>query len=134
RLPEHRPRGPCGRGGTGRGGGGVVMSEMAPEQIAERIADSGQVDEPAGSREVGRARRRKEDARLITGRTRWTDNIQLPGMLHLAVLRSPLAHARITRLDVSRARQLPGVVAVYTATDLDPESAIALPCAWPVTP
>jgi aerobic carbon-monoxide dehydrogenase large subunit len=84
--------------------------------------------------EVGKARRRKEDARLITGRTRWTDNITLPGMLHLAVLRSPMAHARITRLDVSRARQMPGVVAVYTATDLDPDSAIALPCAWPVTP
>ena len=45
---------------------------------------------------VGKARRRKEDARLITGRTRWTDNIQLPGMLHLAMVRSPFAHARIT--------------------------------------
>ena len=41
-----------------------------------------------------RARRRKEDQRLITGRTRWTDNIQLPGMLHLAMVRSPFAHAK----------------------------------------
>ena len=46
--------------------------------------------------EVGSPRRRKEDARLITGRTRWTDNIVLPGMLHLAMVRSPFAHARIT--------------------------------------
>ena len=46
--------------------------------------------------EVGKARRRKEDARLITGRTHWTDNIVLPGMLHIAVVRSPVAHARIT--------------------------------------
>jgi carbon-monoxide dehydrogenase large subunit len=84
--------------------------------------------------EVGKARRRKEDARLITGRTRWTDNITLPGMLHLAVLRSPMAHARIVRIDTSRARELPGVVAVYTASDLDPEGAIALPCAWAITP
>ncbi|GAB3493062.1 xanthine dehydrogenase family protein molybdopterin-binding subunit [Amycolatopsis cihanbeyliensis] len=83
--------------------------------------------------EVGRARLRKEDARLITGRTRWTDNIALPGMLHLAVLRSPLAHARITSLDVSAARERPGVIAVYTAADLDPDSQIGMPCAWPIT-
>ena len=51
--------------------------------------------------EIGKARRRKEDARLITGRTRWTDNLTLPGMLHLAVLRSPVAHARITSIDTS---------------------------------
>jgi carbon-monoxide dehydrogenase large subunit len=84
--------------------------------------------------EVGKARLRKEDARLITGRTRWTDNISLPGMLHLAVLRSPMAHARIVRIDTSRAKEMPGVVAVFTATDLDPDGSIALPCAWPVTP
>ena len=51
------------------------------------------VTEPGPAREIGKARRRKEDARLITGRTRWTDNIVLPGMLHLAILRSPFAHA-----------------------------------------
>ncbi|MFF0145549.1 carbon-monoxide dehydrogenase large subunit [Amycolatopsis sulphurea] len=84
--------------------------------------------------EVGKARRRKEDERLITGRTRWTDNIALPGMLHLAVLRSPLAHARITSIDPSAAKELPGVIAVYTAADLDPEGSIGMPCAWPVTP
>lgn len=55
--------------------------------------------------EIGKARRRKEDARLITGRTRWTDNLTLPGMLHLAVLRSPVAHARITSIDTSAAKQ-----------------------------
>ena len=49
--------------------------------------------------EIGAARRRKEDQRLITGRTRWTDNIQLPGMLHIAMVRSPFAHARITSID-----------------------------------
>ena len=84
--------------------------------------------------EVGKSRLRKEDARLITGRTRWTDNISLPGMLHLAVLRSPMAHARIVKIDTSAALSMPGVVAVYTATDLDPDGTIALPCAWPITP
>ncbi|MGW4484188.1 xanthine dehydrogenase family protein molybdopterin-binding subunit [Amycolatopsis sp. NPDC004368] len=84
--------------------------------------------------EVGKARRRKEDERLITGRTRWTDNIVLPGMLHLAVLRSPMAHAKIVSLDTSAAKDSPGVVAVYTGKDLDPDGAIGMPCAWPVTP
>ncbi|MEV6901918.1 molybdopterin cofactor-binding domain-containing protein [Amycolatopsis sp. NPDC051372] len=84
--------------------------------------------------EVGKARLRKEDERLITGRTRWTDNITLPGMLHLAVLRSPMAHAKITSLDVSAAKDAPGVVAVYTARDLDPDGSIGMPCAWPITP
>jgi carbon-monoxide dehydrogenase large subunit len=84
--------------------------------------------------EVGRARTRKEDARLITGRTRWTDNMTLPGLLHLAVLRSPFAHARINSIDTTEAKSKPGVVAVYTAADLDPAGAIGMPCAWPITP
>ena len=54
--------------------------------------------------EIGRERRRKEDQRLITGRTRWTDNLQLPGMLHLAMVRSTFAHARITGIEVSAAQ------------------------------
>lgn len=84
--------------------------------------------------EVGKSRRRKEDERLITGRTRWTDNLTLPGMLHLAVLRSPFAHAKIVSIDVTEAKSAPGVVAVFTGKDLDPESAIGMPCAWPITP
>jgi carbon-monoxide dehydrogenase large subunit len=83
--------------------------------------------------EFGRARKRKEDARLITGRTRWTDNITLPGMLHIAIVRSPLAHARITRIDTNAAKQLPGVHGVLTATDLGAE-AISMPCVWQITP
>ncbi|MGH3423671.1 MAG: xanthine dehydrogenase family protein molybdopterin-binding subunit [Nocardioidaceae bacterium] len=83
--------------------------------------------------EVGRSRLRKEDARLITGRTRWTDNIVLPGMQHLAILRSPVAHARITGIDASEARRMPGVVDVITGTDLAAEQG-SLPCAWPITP
>ncbi|MCA0145714.1 xanthine dehydrogenase family protein molybdopterin-binding subunit [Blastococcus sp. LR1] len=88
---------------------------------------------PAPEKEIGKARRRKEDARLITGRTTWTDNTVLPGMLHLAVVRSPVAHARITNVDVSAAREAPGVVAVYTGQDFAEEQG-SLPCAWPVTP
>jgi aerobic carbon-monoxide dehydrogenase large subunit len=92
------------------------------------------VDETtATEREFGKARRRKEDARLITGRTRWTDNITLPGMLHLAMLRSPLAHARITSIDTSAARQSPGVIGVWSGPELAGSEA-GLPCAWPITP
>ncbi|MFZ5871657.1 MAG: xanthine dehydrogenase family protein molybdopterin-binding subunit, partial [Actinomycetota bacterium] len=82
--------------------------------------------------ELGKARRRKEDRRLITGRTRWTDNISLPGMLHMAFVRSPFAHARITNVDTEAARQAPGVVAVLTGRDIDDEQG-SLPCAWPIT-
>ncbi len=77
------------------------------------------VDETAtAEREFGRARRRKEDARLITGRTRWTDNIVLPGMLHLAMVRSPVAHGRITSIDTSAAKESPGVLGVWTGPEL----------------
>jgi carbon-monoxide dehydrogenase large subunit len=87
-------------------------------------------ERPAG--EVGSARRRKEDARLITGRTMWTENIVLPGMLHLAILRSPMAHARITRVDTSAAEREPGVIAVLSGRDVADVQG-SLPCAWPVT-
>jgi aerobic carbon-monoxide dehydrogenase large subunit len=83
--------------------------------------------------ELGRSRTRKEDARLITGRTRWTDNIALPGTLHLSVIRSPVAHARITGIDTEEAKRLPGVLGVYTARDLGAED-IPLPCAWTIVP
>ena len=83
-------------------------------------------------REIGRARTRKEDQRLITGRTRWTDNIVLPGMQHLAMVRSPFAHARITGIDTSAAKEAPGVVAVLTGQDVkDLQGSMA--CAWPIT-
>ncbi|MCY7366221.1 MAG: xanthine dehydrogenase family protein molybdopterin-binding subunit [Frankiaceae bacterium] len=81
---------------------------------------------------VGQPMRRKEDARLVTGRTNWTDNIVLPGMLHMAVLRSPMAHARITRVDVSGALAREGVVAAYSGADLGDKNTGAL-CVWPVT-
>ena len=92
------------------------------------------VDETSatGEREFGKARRRKEDARLITGRTRWTDNIQLPGMLHLAMVRSPHAHALISSIDTAAAKQSPGVLGVWTGPQLAGSEA-GLPCAWPIT-
>ncbi|MGQ0847000.1 MAG: xanthine dehydrogenase family protein molybdopterin-binding subunit [Sporichthyaceae bacterium] len=81
---------------------------------------------------MGQPLRRKEDAHLITGRTRWTDNIQLPGMLHAAYLRSPIAHARIT-VDTSAAKAYPGVVVVMSAADFGAAQAI-IPEAWTCHP
>jgi carbon-monoxide dehydrogenase large subunit len=89
-------------------------------------------DAPA-AKEIGRDRRRKEDQRLITGRTRWTDNITLPGMLHLAMVRSPFAHARITGIDTTEAKAATNVVDVLTGADLG-ESQGVLINAWPITP
>ncbi len=83
-------------------------------------------------REIGKPRTRKEDEHFLTGRTSWTDNITLPGMLHLAILRSPMAHAKITSVDVSGAAQRPGVIAAFSGRDFADEQG-TIPCAWPVT-
>lgn len=81
---------------------------------------------------IGRPLRRKEDARLLTGQTQWTDNVKLPGALHMTLVRSPLAHARITLVDAADAKAMPNVVAVFTASDLGDLNA-RIPCVWPVT-
>lgn len=99
----------------------------------ETTRETEQVTEAGGAAQVGASRLRKEDARLITGQTEWTDNITLPGMLHMAFVRSPMAHARITHLDVSPARDQQGVIAAFSGRDFGDEQG-SLPCAWPVTP
>jgi carbon-monoxide dehydrogenase large subunit len=68
---------------------------------------------------VGQSVRRSEDTRILTGSGRYVDDVQLPGTLHAAFVRSTEAHARIVRLDVDDARGAPGVVAVYTGEDLE---------------
>jgi carbon-monoxide dehydrogenase large subunit len=65
-------------------------------------------------RGIGHSVKRKEDARFIRGRGNYVDDITLPGMLHMELLRSPFAHARIRSIDTSAAAALPGVVAVVT--------------------
>ena len=83
----------------------------------------------AVSRLFGATVKRREDPRLITGKGMYTDDFKLPGMLHMAILRSPYAHARITWLDVSKAQQIPGVHAVITGKDL-PGNVNPIPTAW----
>jgi carbon-monoxide dehydrogenase large subunit len=82
---------------------------------------------------VGTSVLRKEDASLITGQGSFVDNLTLPGMLHLAVVRSPFAHARIVNVDVSKALEMPGVVGAWSGADLAGEWAGPLPMVWPIT-
>jgi carbon-monoxide dehydrogenase large subunit len=81
------------------------------------------------TRPFGSAVKRREDPRLITGQGRFVDDLQLPGLLYMALLRSPHAHARIASVDAAAARDLPGVAAVYTGQDLV-GSVFDLPCGW----
>jgi aerobic carbon-monoxide dehydrogenase large subunit len=67
---------------------------------------------------LGRSLKRKEDDRFLQGRGNYVDDVKLPGMLHMAILRSPFAHARIRSIDTSAAKEAPGVVAVVTGADL----------------
>ncbi|WP_026962862.1 xanthine dehydrogenase family protein molybdopterin-binding subunit [Alicyclobacillus herbarius] len=77
----------------------------------------------------GQVVKRREDPRFITGRGQYTDDVQLPGMLYAAILRSPHAHARIISIDVEAAKRAPGVVAVYTGRDLADKMG-TVPTAW----
>src|SRR5512145_400837 len=67
---------------------------------------------------IGASPKRVEDPPLITGRGCYVDDINLPGMLHLAFQRSPYPHAKIVSIDVSKAKAMPGVEAVLTGSDL----------------
>lgn len=71
-------------------------------------------------RSIGKSVQRREDPTILTGHARYVADIVLPDMLHIALLRSPVPHGRITRIDVSAARQMPGVVLVWTGKDTQP--------------
>jgi carbon-monoxide dehydrogenase large subunit len=70
-------------------------------------------------RYTGSSVRRKEDPRILTGRGNYIADVRLPGMTHAGFLRSPFPHARIRSIDASAAREAPGVVAVYTGSDME---------------
>jgi carbon-monoxide dehydrogenase large subunit len=76
---------------------------------------------------------RKEDPELLTGQAHYVDDLTLPGMVWMALVRSPYAHAQIKAVDVSKAIAAEGVVAAYSGEDLAGDIAAGLPCAWPVT-
>ena len=83
---------------------------------------------------IGTRLLRREDPALLTGEGKFTNDLSIPGALHLAIKRSEHAHARIIKIDTTQAKALPGVVAVYTGAELQSLWAAPMPCAWPVTP
>ena len=82
---------------------------------------------------LGQRLLRREDPALLTGEAKYTNDLHLPGALHLAVLRSPYAHARIRSVDLTAARAAAGVVAAYSGADLTDLWAAPMPSAWAVT-
>ncbi len=89
--------------------------------------------ERAGTRVVGTRMLRREDPALLSGEARYVHDLFVPGALHMTVVRSPYAHARVKSVDVSAALGMPGVVAAFAGADLAGEWASPMPCAWPVT-
>jgi aerobic carbon-monoxide dehydrogenase large subunit len=86
------------------------------------------VEDPPAGKWVGQALKRKEDPRLIMGRARYIDDINVTGQLWAAFVRSPEAHAKVVSIDTSAAKAYPGVHAVFVGTDVDLEA--PLPMAW----
>src|SRR2546421_6583624 len=82
---------------------------------------------------IGAAVRRKEDQRFITGKGRYTDDVNRPGQCHAYFLRSPHAHARINDLDTKAAAAMPGVLAVLTGAELAADKIGNLICGWMIT-
>ena len=68
---------------------------------------------------MGHSKKRKEDARFIQGKGNYVDDVKLPGMLYMDIVRSPYAYAKIKNIDASAALAIPGVVAVVTGKDLE---------------
>ncbi len=86
--------------------------------------------EKDANRIFGQSIKRREDPRFITGRGVYVDDIKLPGTLHASFVRSPYAHARIRSVDVSAARAMPGVQAIYTGKDLADGGVGPIPAGW----
>jgi carbon-monoxide dehydrogenase large subunit len=79
---------------------------------------------------IGQALPRREDRRFLTGAGQYTDDVVMQGQTYGVFVRSPHAHARIKGIDATRARQAPGVVAIFTGTDLAEAKVGGLPCGW----
>ncbi len=97
------------------------------------VTDDAATGTTEGNGVIGQRLLRKEDPPLLTGEARFTNDLPVPGALHLALLRSPYAHARIVSIDTAPAAAIEGVVAVYSGADLSDAWAAPMPCAWPVT-
>ena len=82
---------------------------------------------------MGQPIRRKEDQRFLTGKGQYVDDLKRPNQTYAYILRSQVAHARITKIDTSAAEQMPGVVAIFLGKDVEADKIGTLPCGWLVT-
>ena len=109
--------------------------QLTVEEAADTVdqADLGE-DGGAGTKErmFGQRRLRSEDPPLLTGESKFTDDLDLPGALWAVLVRSPFANATITSIDTAEAEAADGVVAVHTGAELADTWANPMPCAWPV--
>jgi len=109
----------------------MTTTETAPPEAAPTET----AEEPPAPAEpfIGTRMLRREDPALLTGEAKFTDDLDIPGALHMAIMRSPYAHARITSIDVTAAEAAPGVAHVFTGAEMADSWAEPMPCAWPVT-
>src|SRR5580692_12438311 len=80
--------------------------------------DTTRPDQKTGYQFIGKPLPRKEDERLVTGKGRFTDDFSLPGQAHAVMVRSPYPHARVVAIDAEAAKQMPGVLGVFTGADI----------------
>jgi len=109
--------------GRGAAGGDATVCSPREERHRESLANAGATGRGGEKMSsvptlIGRALRRREDYPLLVGRGQYAGDIRLPGLLHLAVVRSPYPHARLGRIDLGAARALPGVVGAFSIADL----------------
>ena len=98
------------------------MTKLKPPEFEDKImtATAESLERKDKLEGIGCARKRKEDPRFIQGKGFYVDDVKLPGMVYGALVRSPLAHARIKSINKEKALALPGVITVLTADDLKP--------------
>src|SRR5690348_5315807 len=81
---------------------------------------------------IGASVRRKEDLRFLSGRGRYTDDINRPGQLYAYIRRSDRPHMRLRSIDTAEAKASPGVIAVFTGADMQADNVGGLPCGWQI--
>jgi carbon-monoxide dehydrogenase large subunit len=113
--------------GAAHRNGAAPQEQPAAAPASERKGAT--VSESVAKRVLGAPIKRVEDPEFLRGDARFTADLHLPGMLHMAILRSDYAHARIKRIDTTAARKMPGVVRVITSADLEGKM-MPLPCIW----
>ena len=82
---------------------------------------------------IGAAVKRREDFRFLKGIGRYTDDMSMPNQTYCVFVRSPVAHAKLGKIDLTAARNSPGVVAIFTAADIEADDLGGVPCGWLVT-